>query len=126
MASSRALSHGFWMKSRAPRRMASTASSMLPQAVIRTTGSVLSMARIRVQQIQAFLAGGGVAGVVEVDEDDVEVAGLQRRDDACRRRRRLDPESLGLQQQPQRFEDVRLVVGDQNARRGRFHESHCM
>jgi len=39
MASSRAFSQGFWMKSRAPRRMASTASSIEPQAVITTTGT---------------------------------------------------------------------------------------
>jgi hypothetical protein len=43
IASSRALSHGFWMKSRAPRRIASTATSTLPQAVMTTTGSVGSM-----------------------------------------------------------------------------------
>ena len=47
IASSRALSHGFWMKSRAPRRMASTAISTLPQAVITTTGSVGSSAWMR-------------------------------------------------------------------------------
>ena len=40
----RAFSHGFSTKSRAPRRMASTATSTLPQAVITTTGSVLSTA----------------------------------------------------------------------------------
>ncbi len=44
MATSRAFSHGFWTKSRAPRRIASTASSTLPQAVITTTGSVASIA----------------------------------------------------------------------------------
>src|SRR5207253_2889356 len=37
VASSRRLSHGFSMKSRAPRRIASTAPSMLAQAVITTT-----------------------------------------------------------------------------------------
>ena len=42
--SSRAFSQGFWIKSRAPRRIASTASSTLPQAVITITGSVLSIA----------------------------------------------------------------------------------
>ena len=47
IASSRALSQGFWMKSRAPRRIASTATSTLPQAVITTTGSVGSMPWIR-------------------------------------------------------------------------------
>ena len=47
VASSRALSHGFCTKSRAPRRIASTASSTLPQAVITTTGSVGSSGRQR-------------------------------------------------------------------------------
>ena len=44
IVSRRVLSHGFWMKSRAPRRMASTASSTFAQAVITTTGIVLSNA----------------------------------------------------------------------------------
>ena len=43
IARSRALSQGFWMKSRAPRRIASTATSTLPHAVITTTGSVGSI-----------------------------------------------------------------------------------
>ena len=42
MESRRAFSQGFWIKSRAPRRIASTATSTLPQAVITTTGSVIS------------------------------------------------------------------------------------
>jgi hypothetical protein len=50
MASSRALSQGFWMKSRAPRRMASTASSIEPQAVITTSGSVGSTSRMRLSR----------------------------------------------------------------------------
>ena len=47
MASRRGLSQGFWMKSRAPRRMASTATSTVPHAVITTTGTVESSARMR-------------------------------------------------------------------------------
>ena len=43
-ASTRSLSQGFWMKSRAPRRMASTASSTVPQAVMTTTGMGVSSA----------------------------------------------------------------------------------
>jgi hypothetical protein len=43
MASRHALSHGFLIKSRAPRRIASTATSTLPHAVITTTGTVASM-----------------------------------------------------------------------------------
>ncbi len=47
IAISRALSHGFCTKSRAPRRIASTATSTLPHAVMTTTGSVGSMAWMR-------------------------------------------------------------------------------
>ena len=42
MASRRSFSQGFWIKSRAPRRMASTASRTLPHAVITITGRLLS------------------------------------------------------------------------------------
>ena len=45
METSRAFSHGFATKSRAPRRMASTARSTLAQAVMTTTGSVGSRVR---------------------------------------------------------------------------------
>ena len=45
--SRRAFSQGFWMKSPAPRRIASTASSMLPQAVMTTTGSCESISLTR-------------------------------------------------------------------------------
>ena len=40
--SSRAFSQGFWMKSPAPRCIASTAMSTVPHAVITTTGRVWS------------------------------------------------------------------------------------
>ena len=55
IASSRALSHGFWTKSRAPRRIASTATSTLPHAVITTTGSVASSALQLREQVEPFL-----------------------------------------------------------------------
>ncbi len=42
-----ASSQGFWTKLFAPRRMASTAVSMLPQPVMTTTGSVASWLRTR-------------------------------------------------------------------------------
>jgi hypothetical protein len=50
MASSRAFSHGFWTKSRAPRRIASTATSTLPHAVMTTTGRVASIDCARVSR----------------------------------------------------------------------------
>ena len=50
MASSRSLSHGFWTKSRAPRRIASTATSTEPHAVITTTGSDSSAVWMRLSR----------------------------------------------------------------------------
>ncbi len=50
IASRRSLSHGFCTKSRAPRRMASTATSTEPQAVITTTGSDSSARRMRLSR----------------------------------------------------------------------------
>ncbi len=41
--SRRSFSQGFWTKSRAPRRMASTARPTVPQAVITITGKIESM-----------------------------------------------------------------------------------
>ena len=64
------------MKSRAPRRIASTARSTLPQAVITTTGKVGSIAWILRQQIKAFAARGCVARVIQIDQDDVEIFGV--------------------------------------------------
>ena len=56
------------MKSRAPRLIDSTARSMLPQAVITITGRRGSNLLETRQQIETLLAGGGVAGVIQVDE----------------------------------------------------------
>src|SRR5947209_4613371 len=50
MESKRLFSQGLAMKSRAPRRMASTANSMLLQAVMTTTGTVLSRTWMRVSR----------------------------------------------------------------------------
>ena len=60
------------MKSRAPRRIASTARSTLPQAVITTTGKRRIGGANARQQVQTFAAGGCIASVVEIDQHDVE------------------------------------------------------
>ena len=125
IASSRSLSHGFSTKSRAPRRIASTATSTMPQAVITTTGSVASCAVHLREQVEAFLARRRVARVVEVHQDGVELAPLERARDA-------QPASsaasisiaLGLEQQAQRFEHVGLIVGDEEAS-GRCRHRGC-
>ena len=103
------------MKSRAPRLMDSTARSMLPHAVITITGrreSILLNAR---QQIETLLAGGGVARVVQVDQQHIVVALAQRLQQQLRRAHAIHLNALRRQQQLDGFENVRLIVGNQNA-----------
>ena len=73
---------------------------------------------MRCEQVEAFLAGGGVARVVQIHQDDVEVAALERAQQLLRRCRGLDVEAFALQQQPQRLEDVGLIVGEQDPQDG--------
>jgi hypothetical protein len=106
------------MKSRAPRRIASTATSTLPPRRHhddRERGIEALDAR---EQVEPFLAGRRVARVVQVDQRDVELTRFDGGQHAGGRRRRFELEALGLQQQPQRLEDVGLIVGDQHARLG--------
>ena len=70
---------------------------------------------MRVKQIQPFLPGGRVAGVIQVHQHHVEIARLERRQNPRGRCGRFDLESFALEQQPQRFEHVRLIVGDEHA-----------
>ena len=69
------------------------------------------------QQIEPFFTRRRVARVVEIHQDDVVVLQLHRAQQLLRRRGRVDEIALGLQQQAQRLEHVRLIVADQNARR---------
>ena len=117
MAERRALSHGFWMKSRAPRRMASTASSTEPHAVITITGRVESRRLDAVEQLEPFLPGSGVAGVVEVHQHDVEVARFDGVDGGGGRVHALGLVAFAFDQEAERFENIGLIVGDEN--RGR-------
>ena len=85
IASSRSLSHGFWTKSRAPRRIASTATfTDAPRRHDdhrqRLVGGVNAL-----EQLEPFLAGRRVARVVEIHQDDVEVLQLQRAQQLLRR-----------------------------------------
>ena len=115
--SSRALSHGFCTKSRAPRRIASTATSTVPHAVITTTGSVGIERRSAASRSSPSRAGRRVARVVQVDEHGVEVARLDGGEHGGRRGGGLALESLALEQQAQRLEHVALVVGDRGPAR---------
>ena len=74
------------------------------------------------EEIEALLAGRGIARVVQIHQDDVVVLELERAQQLRRRRRGVDDEALGLQQQPQRFDDVGLVVRDEDP--GRRISSH--
>ena len=107
---------GFSRKSLAPFRIAFTATSTEAQAVITMTGSSGMQAMELLDERDALLAGGRVARVVEVDERDVDVLARRDVEDAGGRRRRRDLESLALQQELQRGEDVRLVIRNEYAR----------
>ena len=115
VVSRRVLSHGFWTKSRAPRRIASTARSTVPQAVMTMTGSVGSSSLDPREQVEPLLPRRRVARVVQVDQHRVEVARLERR-----RARRPASDAVShskpfaLEQQAQGLEHVALVVGDQD------------
>ncbi len=74
-------------------------------------------------QLQALAAGGGVAGVVEVEQHGVEVGGLHRGEHARGRGGGLDRVALALEQQPQRLADVGLVVRDENVCAGERERS---
>src|SRR6185312_5340690 len=67
------------------------------------------------EQLEAFLAAGRVARVVEIDEDEREFAGLNRLEDGGGRFYGFNLVTLGLEEEPERLEDVRLVVGDEDA-----------
>ena len=79
-----------------------------------------------VEQVQPFLPAGGVARVVQVHQDRVEIARFHRVDHGRGRIHGFGLVAFALHQEAQRFEHIRLVVGDQDARRagfGRFHRS---
>ena len=72
------------------------------------------------QEIEALLAGRRVARVVQVHQHDVVLVAVDRLQDRRRRPGRIDLEPLGLQQQAQRLEHIRLIIGDENPRRRVF------
>jgi hypothetical protein len=69
------------------------------------------------QQVEPFGARRGVARVVQVDQHAVVVALPERGQDGGRRLDGVDQVAVRLEQQAERFEDVALVVGDEEARR---------
>ena len=69
------------------------------------------------QQVDAFAARRRVARVIQVHQDEIERACLQRRDRRFGRGHRVDVDPLPFEQEFQRVEQVRLIVGDQDSRR---------
>ena len=66
------------------------------------------------EEIQPFTPGGGIASVVEVDEGGVGLLVLHQGQEAFGHMSGHGPIALALEEQPERLEDVRLVVGDQD------------
>ncbi len=66
------------------------------------------------EQIEPFASRRRVACVVQVHEEDVEVRGVEGREDAVGGGGGFEDESLALQEQAESFEHVALVVGDEN------------
>ena len=102
------------MKSRAPRRIASTASSTLPHAVITMTGRLLSSATISREKVQAFLTRSGVARVVQIDQQRVVRIRCQCLPDLSGRLGAIHPITLGMKQQLESLENMRLIVRREN------------
>ena len=67
------------------------------------------------EQVETLLAGGGVAGVIQVDENGIVELGGQSFADGRRRLGGVDHEAGRTQQQFDSFQDVRLIVGRQDA-----------
>src|SRR6185436_10007349 len=75
------------------------------------------------EQVEPLAAAGGVARVVQIDQGGVEVLVLERREHARRRGRRHHGYAFALEQEPQRFQHVRLVVRRDDARHVAIHPS---
>ena len=81
------------------------------------------------EQVKAFLARGGVTRVVQVDQDSIVKFAGQRLAHRGGRLCGIDFEAGGAQQQLERFEDVRLIIGRKDAAGAlaiaRFDEASC-
>jgi hypothetical protein len=69
------------------------------------------------EQIDPFAARRGVAGVIQIHQDQIERPRAQRRDRGVGRGHGVVLDPLPLEQETQRVEQVGLVVGDQDPRR---------
>jgi hypothetical protein len=69
------------------------------------------------QQIEPFRAGGGIAGVVEVGQNQVEGLAAHRAQERSRRIHGDRLAALPLEQEAERFQYIGLIVTDQHADR---------
>ena len=67
------------------------------------------------KQVETLLAGGSVAGVIQIDENGIVELGSQSFANRCWRFCGIDHEAGGTQQQFDSFEDVRLIVSREDA-----------
>src|SRR5439155_14200319 len=73
------------------------------------------------EQVQPFRPRGRVAGVVHVDQEGVEVALVESGKDGAGGSGTLDLVALALEEELESFQDVLLIVGDEDAGGGRAH-----
>ena len=114
---SEAFSHGLCTNVRAPRRIASTAVSMLPQPVMTMIGRQTIALVDLAEQLETFAPRRRIARVVEIHEEQVVVLRVQPIAHFLDGARGVGLETGAAQQQAKCGDDVRLIVGDQHAAR---------
>ena len=79
-------------------------------------GSVESVPWISGQYVQALVSRRRIAGVVQIHQHEIEFMRVDSVDYGAWRGRGMDPVSLRLQKNLQRFQHIGLVVRDQDLR----------
>ena len=77
--------------------------------------TVIAIQEEAAKEVESLAPRRRVAGVVEIHQRRVEVARVEGAEDRRRRRRGRDLEAFALEEEPEGFEDVLLVVGDEDA-----------
>ena len=76
------------------------------------------------EQIDPLASRGGVAGVVEIHQEQVVRAARDGIDDRVRRRDGVHDDAFAFEQKAKRIEQIGLIVGNQNARRNGAGRGH--
>jgi hypothetical protein len=66
------------------------------------------------EEVEAFAAGGGVAGVIQVEEERVKGVGLECVENHEGGRGFFDAVAFGFEEELEGVEDVGLIVGDED------------